>query len=669
MSPGSPRSTSRQRRRDRAPDSTSRCCDGDGLPDVAAAEGSVASQATQLIGRDGKAIVYGGAPNLGFSIANGDSPFNPLSLVTGAWPKANEVVINKETADKEDFDGRRRIGVQVVGPVQQLRISGIGPLRVGLEHRRRHAGRLRPADGPAHLRQAGQARRDRRGRESRGLRVAAGPGDRSDPAAAHAGPNLPGAVAGGQQGHGPVRLVPAEVPARLRRRGPLRRQLRDRQLALDHDRPAHAGVRDAAHAGRFARPGAALRRPRGAGDGHPRVDRRTVRGTRARRRGSSRCSMRSASRCRTTGSRSRRGPWSSRSSSGSWSRCSPACGPRCGRRGCRRSPPCARGRPCRSPGSLATGSRPRSCLRFWGFAGLLVGLFVPDLGTGQILLYMLVGAVLVFFGVALFSVRLVGPLAWILGWPATRVGAVAGALARDNSKRNPQRTASTASALMIGLALVTLVSMLAAGIVSQLPRRGEGHLAERGLRGHGAEQLLADPDRGGRGSRQDTGRRVRRQRPGRRRARVRRQDRADRRRSTGRRVFNVDWIAGSPSVLSSLGADGAFVDSDYAKSHQLKVGSPVQLTFANGEKQLVDVKGIFDPPTGGSPFGRVTISAETWDRQRGAAEPLLVRAHARRPDRRESRRARAHAEAVSEREGRDTRTSSSTTRSPGSARS
>ena len=36
---------------------------------------------------------------------------------------------------------------------------------------------------------------------------------------------------------------------------------------------------------------------------------------------------------------------------------------------------------------------------------------------------------------------------------------------RENSRRNAQRTASTASALMIGLALVTLVATLAAGIV------------------------------------------------------------------------------------------------------------------------------------------------------------------------------------------------------------
>jgi len=94
------------------------------LPEVAQAEGSVDGEA-QLIGKDGKAIVYGGAPNLGFSIASGNSPFNPLTLVEGAWPAANEVVIDKAMADKEDFKIGDAIGVQAEGPVHRLRISGI----------------------------------------------------------------------------------------------------------------------------------------------------------------------------------------------------------------------------------------------------------------------------------------------------------------------------------------------------------------------------------------------------------------------------------------------------------------------------------------------------------------------------------------------------------------
>jgi ABC-type antimicrobial peptide transport system permease subunit len=78
-------------------------------------------------------------------------------------------------------------------------------------------------------------------------------------------------------------------------------------------------------------------------------------------------------------------------------------------------------------------------------------------------------------------------------------------------------------------------------------------------------------------------------------------------------MFNLDWKAGSSQVLANLGADGAFVDNDYAKSHNLKLGSAVPLTFANGTKQTFHVRGIFDPPTGGSPFGRVTVSASAWD--------------------------------------------------------
>jgi putative ABC transport system permease protein len=102
------------------------------LPGVAQAEGSVDSDATQLIGDDGKAVVSGGAPNLGFSIANGDSPFNPLTLVEGSWPGPNEVAVDEKTAKDEGFDVGETIGVQAEGPVVKLRISGIVKFSSGL---------------------------------------------------------------------------------------------------------------------------------------------------------------------------------------------------------------------------------------------------------------------------------------------------------------------------------------------------------------------------------------------------------------------------------------------------------------------------------------------------------------------------------------------------------
>ena len=53
-----------------------------------------------------------------------------------------------------------------------------------------------------------------------------------------------------------------------------------------------------------------------------------------------------------------------------------------------------------------------------GFAALVYGLFGSGLGTTEILVWMGLGALLIFFGVALFSSRLVRPLARVLGWPA-----------------------------------------------------------------------------------------------------------------------------------------------------------------------------------------------------------------------------------------------------------
>ncbi len=101
-----------------------------------------------------------------------------------------------------------------------------------------------------------------------------------------------------------------------------------------------------------------------------------------------------------------------------------------------------------------------------GFAALAYGLFGGGLSTSTILVLMGAGAVLVFFGVGLFAAHLVVPLAHALGAPAAQIGGAPGVLARENTQRSPERTGSSAAALMIGLALVTLVAMLAAGIRS-----------------------------------------------------------------------------------------------------------------------------------------------------------------------------------------------------------
>src|SRR4051794_38985033 len=64
------------------------------------------------------------------------------------------------------------------------------------------------------------------------------------------------------------------------------------------------------------------------------------------------------------------------------------------------------------------------------------------------------GAALVFLGVAALSPLIAGPVIRVLGSPIRRGFGTVGVLSSANAQRNPRRTAATASALMIGLALV-----------------------------------------------------------------------------------------------------------------------------------------------------------------------------------------------------------------------
>src|SRR5687767_5216671 len=97
-------------------------------------------------------------------------------------------------------------------------------------------------------------------------------------------------------------------------------------------------------------------------------------------------------------------------------------------------------------------------------AAISVGVFASGLGTMGVVLLLGVGILSLFLGVALAAPHLVKPLTRLVGLPARRGGGIAGDLASANSMRNPSRTASTAAALMIGLTLVTVVAVLGAGM-------------------------------------------------------------------------------------------------------------------------------------------------------------------------------------------------------------
>jgi putative ABC transport system permease protein len=88
-----------------------------------------------------------------------------------------------------------------------------------------------------------------------------------------------------------------------------------------------------------------------------------------------------------------------------------------------------------------------------------------------------VGAVLFLVAVVVLAPLAAGPVVGTLGAPIRKLFGAIGVLSSENARRNPRRTAATASALMIGLALITAVSVLAASVktsVGTLVSKGTG---------------------------------------------------------------------------------------------------------------------------------------------------------------------------------------------------
>ncbi|MDF1594836.1 MAG: FtsX-like permease family protein [Acidimicrobiia bacterium] len=105
------------------------------------------------------------------------------------------------------------------------------------------------------------------------------------------------------------------------------------------------------------------------------------------------------------------------------------------------------------------GGTPIALLGTAAIAGGLTGLDVADLSPA---LLVGIGAGLVFIGTYVLSPLVARPVARLIGVPMRALSNATGNLAQRNAARSPRRTAATAGALMIGLALVATVSILAA---------------------------------------------------------------------------------------------------------------------------------------------------------------------------------------------------------------
>jgi putative ABC transport system permease protein len=233
---------------------------------------------------------------------------------------------------------------------------------------------------------------------------------------------------------------------------------------------------------------------------------------------------------------------------------------------------------------------------------------VGSLGTSMLLLG--VGALGLFLGVIMIASRLVRPLARLVGGPARRLGGPPGRLASSNATRNTTRTATTAGALMIGLALVALVATIASS-----SRASYRNADEKAVSADYVVTSKSGFDTIPPGAGQSVARV-----PGVESVSAVRHDEA---KAFGSKVtvegiapnfadtVHMDWSQGSDAVIPRLGAQGAIVTKGYAEDHGLRIGSPLTLTTSNGRPVPARVAAISDPE--GDLTGDVLISQASFD--------------------------------------------------------
>ncbi|MCZ3386842.1 MAG: ABC transporter permease [Actinomycetia bacterium] len=233
-------------------------------------------------------------------------------------------------------------------------------------------------------------------------------------------------------------------------------------------------------------------------------------------------------------------------------------------------------------------------------AGVLVAGVASGGSSGASLVGL--GVLLLLTGTITFSPVLATPVARGLGYPLPRLFGTVGRLAVDNASRQPRRSAATASALMIGLALVTALTIFASSITASLNAAIDRVIGAEFIVATDAQrpfprsvaneieglpdvsvvsrttfteaQLAADSIPAPTGAEEPPTTFVGTVDP-----------------STVADVINLTFSAGD---LNDLTDDGVIVDTTTASNSDLEIGDEVEFTFASGSAQF-ELVGLYEP--------------------------------------------------------------------------
>ncbi|KPM55876.1 hypothetical protein ACG83_11595 [Frankia sp. R43] len=254
--------------------------------------------------------------------------------------------------------------------------------------------------------------------------------------------------------------------------------------------------------------------------------------------------------------------------------------------------------------------------------GVLTGLgaimVVAGLTTGESANATVVGAgaAFVFLGITTLSPLLAPPVTRIVGMPLRALFGTSGRIGQENAIRNPRRTASTASALMIGLALVSAFAVLGQSIKESVRETVSSSLgADFYVFGENYASFSPEVAKGLKdlpGVATSSGVRSTAIKLGSKTSSVTAGDPAGL-----RQLLAIKQVDGD---LSALGDGSVLMDEKIAQEQGLRVGAPVPVTFPDGTTNLTLV-GTYEESTIAGP---VLITTGDYEKHSGNNLDLFV---------------------------------------------
>ncbi|WP_367431757.1 ABC transporter permease [Streptomyces celluloflavus] len=233
------------------------------------------------------------------------------------------------------------------------------------------------------------------------------------------------------------------------------------------------------------------------------------------------------------------------------------------------------------------------------FAGAGIAAVLVATGMADGKATMALGAALLVIGVFILTPLLSRPLI-ALAAPVLRAFGISGTLARQNAVRNPRRTAATASALMIGLTLITGLTVIAGSMQKSIDKMATSALkadyvvsmasmtplspeVAKTLSGlpevTASSPLSYSPSRIGTDQQSLTG-------------------------VNGKDIGKLTQLDFSQGSLAGLGGDKAVVDETTAKEKGWRTGSTFPVTFQDGKQGKLTVSGVY---TGNQMFSGIIV--------------------------------------------------------------